>query len=248
MKDSKFMRGQIWWMEGYEVHKEGGKRRPALIVSSDIINSNMMNENITVVPLTTNTERAAMRTNIVISRYNRATSVAKCAELVTIYKNQLVSYESTVDKEVMESVEQAIRFALGMEETPRENNELITSFVKDAQEIKTSIEPKTPVVATFDELKEEKFDDPYLSTLTAESKEYIELMQTEVKRNGNRIIWDAENEALFMKIYTQCGIDEAAKKFDVARSTAPTIAFRLRKKYPDFEKLKSGKAAASYAK
>ena len=37
MKDSKFMRGQIWWMEGYEVHKEGGKRRPALIVSNDII-------------------------------------------------------------------------------------------------------------------------------------------------------------------------------------------------------------------
>lgn len=248
MRDSKFMRGQIWWMEGYEVHKEGGKRRPALIVSNDIINGNMMNENITIVPLTTNTERANMRTNIVINRYNRAISVAKCAELVTIYKNQLVSYESTVDKEVMESVEQAIRFALGMEETPRENNELITSFVKDAQEIKTSIEPKTPVVVTFDKKEEEKFDDPYLNTLTTESKEYIELMQTEVKRSGKKIIWDAENEALFMKIYTQYGIDEAAKKFDVTRSSAPSIAFRLRKKYPNFEKLKSGRAAASCAK
>lgn len=242
MKDSKFMRGQIWWMEGYEVHKEGGKRRPALIVSNDIINSNMMNENITIVPLTSNTERANMRTNIVINRYNRATSVAKCAELVTIYKNQLVSYESTVDKEVMESVEQAIRFALGTEEIVQTNNEVLTSFVKESQET------KTPVIVTLDKKEEDKFDDPYLNTLTTESKEYIELMQTEVKRNGNRIIWDAENEALFMRLYTQCGIDEAADKFEVSRASAPSIAFRLRKKYPEFKKLKSGKAAASYSK
>ena len=247
MKDSKFMRGQIWWMEGYEVHKEGGKRRPALIVSNNIINSNMANENITVIPLTTNTERATMRTNVVINRYNRATSVAKCAELVTIYKNQLVSYESTVDDEVMKSVEEAIRFALGMEEMTQTSNELLTSFVKEVQETKATSDLKTPTTVTLDKT-EEKFDDPYLNTLTTESNEYIELMQTEVKRNGSKIIWDAENEALFMKIYTKCGIEEAAKKFDVARSTAPTIAFRLRKKYPDFQRLKSGKAAASYNK
>ena len=248
MKDSKFMRGQIWWMEGYEVHKEGGKRRPALIVSNDIINSNMMNENITIVPLTSNTERANMRTNIVINRYNRAISVAKCAELVTIYKNQLVSYESTVDAEVMKNVEEAIKFALGMEEVEQTNSELLASFAKEAREKKISADLRTPVIVTLDKTEEEKFDDPYLNTLTTESKEYIELMQTEVKRNGNRIIWDAENEALFMKIYTQCGIDKAADKFEVSRASAPSIAFRLRKKYPDFKKLKSGKAAASYSK
>ena len=241
MRDSKFMRGQIWWMEGYEVHKEGGKRRPALIVSNDIINSNMMNENITIVPLTSNTERANMRTNIVINRYNRATSVAKCAELVTIYKNQLVSYESTVDKEVMESVEQAIRFALGMEETIQTNNEVLTSFVKEAQEAKPSVEHKTPVIVSFDNLKEQKFDDPYLNTLTVESKNYIELMETEVKRNGKRILWDAETEYLFMKVYTECGIEEASKKFDMTFKSATTRAYLLRKKYPEFEKLKSGR-------
>lgn len=248
MKDSKFMRGQIWWMEGYEVHKEGGKRRPALIVSNDIINSNMMNENITVIPLTTNTERANMRSNVVINRYNRATSIAKCAELVTIYKNQLVSYESMVDGEIMKRIEEAIKFALDMEDITQTNNELITSFTKETQETKTPNDLKTPIIVTLDETKEEKLGDPYLNTLTTESKEYIELMQTEVKRNGNKIIWDAENEALFMKIYTRCGIEEAAKKFEVTRSTAPTIAFRLRKKYPNFGRLKSGKAAASYKK
>ena len=208
MRDSKFMRGQIWWMEGYEVHKEGGKRRPALIVSSNIINSNMWNENITVVPLTTKTERAAMRTNVVISRYNRVTSVAKCAELVTIYKNQLVSYESMVDEEVMSEVEEAIRFALGMEEiasakaiAPQECSKVVsTGFVEVKEEVP--------------EEKEEKFDDPYLSSLTTESREYINLMETEIKRNGKRIVWDAETEYLFMKVYTECGIEEASKKFD----------------------------------
>lgn len=248
MKDSKFMRGQIWWMEGYEVHKEGAKRRPALIVSNDIINSNMMNENITIVPLTSNTERANMRTNVAINRYNRATSVAKCGELVTIYKNQLVSYESTVGEEVMEKVEEAIRFTLGMEETVQTNNEVLTSFAKEIQESKPSAELKTPVIVSLDKLKEEKIDDPYLNTLTTESREYIELMQTEVKRNGKRIVWDAETEYLFMKIYTECGIEEASKKFDMTFKSAITRAYLLRKKYPEFEKLKVGKAATNYAK
>lgn len=248
MKDSKFMRGQIWWMEGYEVHKEGAKRRPALIVSNNVINSNMMNENITIVPLTTNTERANMRTNMVINRYNGVTSIAKCGELVTIYKNQLVSYESTVDEEVMEKVEEAIRFALGMEETMQTNNEVLTSFAKEIQESKPSAELKTPVIVSLDKLKEEKFDDPYLSSLTTESKKYIELMETEVKRNGKRILWDAETEYLFMRIYTECGIEEASKKFDMTFKSAITRAYLLRKKYPEFEKLKVGKAAANYAK
>lgn len=239
MKDSKFMRGQIWWMEGYEVHKEGGKRRPALIVSNDIINGNMMNENITVVPLTSNVERLDIPTNVIFDRYTRAKNIIKCSEIVTVYKNQLISYESTLDKETMEKVEQALRLALGMED-------FIPPQVIIPQDW-SKVAP-TDFLEKKEETAAEKFDDPYLNTLTTESKEYIELMQTEVKRSGKKIIWDAENEALFMKIYTECGIDEAAKKFDVARSSAPSIAFRLRKKYPNFEKLKSGKAATSYAK
>lgn len=242
MKDSKFMRGQIWWMEGYEVHKEGGKRRPALIVSNDIINSNMANENITVIPLTTNTERATMRTNVVINRYNRATSVAKCAELVTIYKNQLVCYDSTVDEEIIKKIEEAVRFGLGMEETisprviiPQDWSKTTSTDLLEEKEEESKE-------------KEEKFDDPVLSSLTDNDREYIELMETEVKKQGKRILWNAENEALFMKIYTKYGVDDAAEKFQISRSTAPTIAFKLRKKYPEFEKLKSGKAAASYGK
>ena len=231
MKDSKFMRGQIWWMEGYEVHKEGGKRRPALIISNDIINSNMCNENITVVPLTTNTERANMRSNVAITRYNRVTSVAKCAELVTIYKNQLVSYDSMVDEEIMSKIEEAVKFALGMGEVEQPTNEIIPSPIKEE-----TVELKTPVIVTLDDVKQEVKIDK------------VELMQAEVKRNGKRILWDAETEYLFMKVYVECGIEEAAKKFDMTFKSATTRAYLLRKKYPDFEKLKSGKAAASYAK
>lgn len=195
----------------------------------------MCNENITVVPLTTKTERAAMRTNVVISRYNRVTSVAKCAELVTIYKNQLVSYESMVDEEVMSEVEEAIRFALGMEEyvsprvaIPQDWSKVTSSDLSEAKE-------EVP------EEKEEKFDDPYLSSLTTESRNYIDLMETEIKRNGKRIVWDAETEYLFMKVYTECGIEEASKKFDMTFKSATTRAYLLRKKYPEFEKLKSGR-------
>lgn len=240
MRDSKFMRGQIWWMEGYEVHKEGGKRRPALIISNDIINSNMCNENITVIPLTTNTERAAMRTNVLINRYNRAMSVAKCAEVVTIYKNQLVCYESTVDEEVLAKVEEALMFALGIKEIEKPQT-IIEEYKKEMP-----TEVKTPIIVTFDEHKEEKFDDPVLSSLTDNDREYVELMQTEIKREGKRIVWDAENEALFMKLYAEYGIEGVVEKFGISEKSAPNVAFRLRKKYPDFKKLKSGKASSRY--
>jgi mRNA-degrading endonuclease toxin of MazEF toxin-antitoxin module len=196
MRDSRFMRGQIWWMEGYEVHKEGGKRRPALIISNDIINSNMCNENITVIPLTTNTERATMRSNVIITRYNRVMSVAKCAEVVTIYKNQLVCYDSTVDEEIMKKIEEAVRFGLGMEDfiPPQVIIPQDWSKVAPADLLEEKEESKE---------KEEKFDDPVLSSLTDNDREYIELMETEVKkrtfllRRGFSYEWEEKNPVLF---------------------------------------------------
>lgn len=242
MRDSRFMRGQIWWMEGYEVHKEGGKRRPALIISNDIINSNMCNENITVIPLTTNTERATMRSNVIITRYNKVMSVAKCAEVVTIYKNQLVCYDSTVDEEIMKKIEEAVKFGLGIEETISPRVIIPQDWSKTAS---------TDLLEEKEEEskeKEEKFDDPVLSSLTDNDRKYVQLMQTEVKREGKRIVWDAENEALFMKLYAEYGIEGVVEKFGISEKSAPNVAFRLRKKYPDFKKLKSGKASSRYKK
>lgn len=227
MRDSKFVRGQIWWMEGYEVHKEGGKRRPALIVSNNIINSNFYNENITVVPLTSNTERLDIKTNVAINRHNRTLSVAKCGEVVTIYKNQLVSYESMVDKEIMDKIEEAMKFALGMEQTV---------VPKVIVETENNVSRETP----------ETSDSVPLAT--EEIKPYENLMESQIKRNGKKIVWDGETEYLFMKIYTECGIEKAATKFDMTFKSATTKAYLLRKKYPEFEKLKCGKASVNYGK
>ena len=245
MRDSKFMRGQIWWMEGYEVHKEGGKRRPALIVSSNIINSNLCNDNITVVPLTTKTERAAMRTNVAISRYNKVISVAKCAELVTVYKNQLVAYESTVDDEVMNEIEKAILFALGMvtvgvDLSEKPSEEITTTLVNvgGINEVKT--DDILPTLAEEIKVEEKPFD-PTTSPITEHDLNYLELMEMDIRQNGKRIVWDAETEAIFMKMYTQYGIEETAKKFNMSFKSATTRAYLLRKKYPEFEKLKSGR-------
>lgn len=231
MRDSKFMRGQIWWMEGYEVHKSGGKTRPALIISNNNINGNMANENITVLPLTSNTERTDIPTNVVFDRWNRTKNIIKCSDIVTIYKHQLVSYESTVDEETMEKVEQAISLALALIQSPCAK--LIETdhknFIAD-----DSYQPCEP--------KEEKMGVSYLSGSEKEiNTSYTELMQAEVKRQGKKVIWDAETEYLFMRIYTECGIEEAAKKFDMAFKSATTRAYLLRKKYPEFEKLKVGR-------
>ena len=148
MKDSKFKRGQIWWMRGYEVHKDTVPTRPVLIISADFINSNMANNNITVVPLSTNTARMYIKTNVGLHRHTREMNVIKCGELITINKNQLVSYESAVDDDVIKSVEKAISITLGLAEGELTEEEKVLDeteepIIEDAEEEPEKVEEFT---------------------------------------------------------------------------------------------------------
>jgi mRNA-degrading endonuclease toxin of MazEF toxin-antitoxin module len=211
MKDSKFRRGQIWWMRGYEVHKETVPTRPVLIISADFINSNMANNNITVVPLTTNTERLYIKTNVGLSRHTRERNVIKCGELITINKNQLVSYESAVDDDVIKSVEKAVLITLG----------LIDGDLSDEEKVLRETEEQEPEI---EDSKEE----------VEEAEEFT------IKRNGKHIRWDAENEAHFMKTYQDFGAEYTSIMFGISKNYAIVKAAELRSKYPDFEEVKEG--------
>ena len=194
MKDSKFRRGQIWWMRGYEVHKETVPTRPVLIISADFINSNMANNNITVVPLTTNTERLYIKTNVGLNRHTRERNVIKCGELITVNKNQLVSYESAVDNDVIKSVEKAILITLG----------LIDGDLSDEEKVLRETEEQEPEI---EDSKEE----------VEETEEFT------VKRNGKHIRWDAENEAHFMKTYQDFGAEYTSIMFGISKSVKRPI-------------------------
>ena len=233
MNDSKFVRGQIWWMEGYEVHKEGAKSRPALIISSNNINCNISNKNITVVPLTTNISRTDIPTNVLFERIDGQRTI-KCGEIVTIYKNQLVKYETTLSEEMMARVDEAIKLTLNLDGS---SNGIVPENWSKAM-------PATECEET-DEYKEEceepipaEYVEPYnpiLDTMTEEDREYVELMNCKVDRNGKYINWTSQNECLFMKIYENYGIEAIMEKFQLSKGGAFCKAARLRKKYPEFK-------------
>ena len=213
MKDSKFRRGQIWWMRGYEVHKESVPTRPALIISNDEINSNMANNNITVIPLSSNTSKMYIKTHVPLNRYTKELNVIKCGEVVTINKNQLVGYESTVDDDIIKAVENALKFVFGID--------------ADAE---------TQLKEQKDNFKEEKYEEA-----EEEQDEEPDISQEfTIKRNGKYIKWDAENEAHFMKTYSEFGAEYTSITFGISKNYAIVKAAELRNKYPEFEGVKEG--------
>lgn len=233
MNDSKFVRGQIWWMEGYEVHKEGTKARPALIVSSNNINCNISNKNITVVPLTTNISRTDIPTNVLFERTDGQRTI-KCGEIVTIYKKQLVKYETTLSEEMMTRVDEAIKLTLNLDGSSNgivpENWNKALPIIENVEECE-EIEDED-YLATTEEIAPYE---PVLNTVTEDDREYIELMSFKVERSAKQVKWTPESESLFMKLYEKYGIQSVMEKFQLNRNGAFCKATRLRKKYPEFK-------------
>lgn len=237
MNDSKFVRGQIWWMEGYEVHKEGTKSRPALIVSSNNINCNISNKNITVVPLTTNISRTDIPTNVLFERTDGQRTI-KCGEIVTIYKKQLVKYETTLSEEMMARVDEAIKLTLNLDGGSNgivpENWNKALPMVENVEEYEEECE-ETEDEEYLEATEEIAPYEPVLNTMTEEDREYVELMSCKVDRNGKYINWTSGNECLFMKLYDNYGIEAIMEKFQLSRAGVFSKATKLRKKYPEFK-------------
>lgn len=235
MNDSKFVRGQIWWMEGYEVHKEGTKARPALIVSSNNINCNISNKNITVAPLTTNISRTDIPTNVLFERTDGQRTI-KCGEIVTIYKNQLVKYETTLSEEMMARVDEAIKLTLNLDGSSNgivpENWNKALPMVENVEEYEEEYEEECEEPIPAENV--EPYD-PVLNTVSEYDKEYIELMSYKVERSAKRVKWTPESESLFIKLYKKYGIKSVMEKFQLNKNGAFCMATRLRKKYPEFK-------------
>lgn len=237
MNDSKFVRGQIWWMEGYEVHKEGAKSRPALIVSSNNINCNMANKNITVVPITSNVSRMDIPTNVLLERAN-GQRLIKCGEIVTIYKSQLLQYETTVSEELLAKVDEAIKLTLNLDGSsngiiPKKWNKVVPIIdCEETEEYEEEYEEeyKEPIPA-----EDVKPYDPILNTMTEDDREYVELMNCKVERSAKQVKWTPESESLFMKLYEKYGVQSVMEKFQLNRNGVFCKATRLRKKYPEFK-------------
>jgi mRNA-degrading endonuclease toxin of MazEF toxin-antitoxin module len=111
-------RGELWWAAPT---LPGGsrKRRPFLVVSHDVFNSNDRWRKVLVVHLTTARGEPSTSWQVAIPRGVAglpSPSVAKCAEVYTLFKEDLAEAVGTLPREYMVRVDAALSLALGLPE------------------------------------------------------------------------------------------------------------------------------------
>lgn len=109
-------RGEIWWGEP-ALPGIQRKRRPFLIVSHDAFNTNERWTKVMAVHLTTVVRAGAARWEVQLPRGAggmRKASVAKCAEVYTLFKDELDEPLGTLPRELMGHVDAALALALAL--------------------------------------------------------------------------------------------------------------------------------------
>src|SRR5687767_251262 len=94
------------------------KRRPMLVVSDDVFNENQRYPKVMVVHLTS-VERLGRSFDweVAIPKGTaglRRTSIVKCAEVYTLWKEQLQGPAATLPAALMQQVDRALTIALGL--------------------------------------------------------------------------------------------------------------------------------------
>jgi mRNA interferase MazF len=110
-------RGEIWWasLPG-PVGSSPGLRRPVLIVQSDAFNQSKI-QTVVVAVITKNLELAKAPGNVTITaRISRLPidSVVNVSQVITIDKNLLTEFVSTLPSKKMEKIEEGLRLVLSL--------------------------------------------------------------------------------------------------------------------------------------
>ena len=109
-------RGEVWW--AVPKSTGGNKRRPVLVVSNDVFNQNTRHLKIVVVHLTTTVhEGAPYLWEVELPRGAAGlgkTSIAKCAEPYTLFKEALTAQIGRLSAQLMSEIDLALARALSL--------------------------------------------------------------------------------------------------------------------------------------
>ncbi|MCU1288014.1 MAG: transcriptional modulator of MazE/toxin, MazF [Acidobacteria bacterium] len=110
-------RGEIWWASLPDpAGSSPGLRRPVLIVQSDAFNQSKI-QTVVVAVITKNLELAKAPGNVTITaRISRLPidSVVNVSQVITIDKNLLTEFVSTLPSKKMEKIEEGLRLVLSL--------------------------------------------------------------------------------------------------------------------------------------
>lgn len=117
---TKYARGMVYWVNLPNTYGDSVQtgRRPCVIVSNNI--GNIFSDNITIVPCTTNIEKATNQpTHYTTKVYVTTESVVLCENIVTISKKLCDSFIGLLDENEMKAIDECIAIALGLKEIPK---------------------------------------------------------------------------------------------------------------------------------
>ena len=127
----RFLRGQVWWIGTKEDHEEYdgyllSGHRPYVIISNDVCNRN--SPILTVAPCTS--AEKVLRATRVKAGFNDRDSIIMVEQLKTVNTSELRGYVVTLDDEIMDKVDEAIKVTLGLVEYP-EGSDLSFGLVEE---------------------------------------------------------------------------------------------------------------------
>ncbi len=112
---SNFNRGEVWLVNLDPTQgREQAGTRPALIISENLFNQGYA-ELVIIVPITS--QNKGIRSHVKIAKNEGGLtleSFAKCEDIRSVSKQRLIKKLGSVAKETVESVEEKIRFLIGL--------------------------------------------------------------------------------------------------------------------------------------
>jgi len=117
MSSHTIHRGDLFWADWHPVRgSEQSGRRPALVVQTDAGNHQTRYPNTIIAAVTTAQARVPTHIEVKPSEDNGLSSAStiKCEQLLTISKDRLDGYIGHLDTDLMQSVDDAIKLALGL--------------------------------------------------------------------------------------------------------------------------------------
>lgn len=150
---AKYARGMVYWINLPNTFGDSVQtgRRPCVIISNNV--GNIFSENVTVVPCTTNIEKAdSQPTHYTTKLYATTESVVLCENIITVSKRLCDTFIGLLDEHEMKNIDKCVSIALGLQEVPKSTN--IAEVQEDTLKLKSnriaSIDIKKEYLADFE--------------------------------------------------------------------------------------------------
>lgn len=128
MRDYKFRRGQVWLAK--DAYKSTG--RPVVVLSADLINGSN-SQYVTVALCTSNLSHKDLVGKVSYKTYEGNVNLIQCDSVTRMLKDDLVNYLSTLDRELMDEVENALMECLGIKPITSKKVDLVEVVKSDTE-------------------------------------------------------------------------------------------------------------------